>query len=179
MAAENTLLFGASAILLLFPIPPTKILTFRRNDGWAGHAPASSTPFSSFFISFFSFFFSHSIEDWSSVYVGAPRQTPPYPPATPLSSFCPLFQITWKVWCWLRPEPFGAHASVQRFASGATILWFADDMSAASLVAVELHIVKVEFGNVWDDVTGPQTRSINRFCCLLFVIYLIQSLFLL
>lgn len=123
--------------------------------------PPPTTPplFSSFFISSFlslPFLFFHSIEDGSSVYVGASRQKTPHrrlplpSPPPPLSSFLPTVSNSLEKSDAARAgrSPFGTEASVQRFASGATILRFADDMSDASLVAAELLLLKSRVGNV-------------------------------
>lgn len=115
----------------------------------------SSHLFSFLLFSLSLFIFFHSIEDGSSVYVGAPRQKdstppPPPPPRPPLSSFLPTVSNSLEKSDAARAgrSPFGTEASVQRFASGATILRFADDMSDASLVAAELLLVKSRAGNV-------------------------------
>lgn len=123
MAAENTLLFSASAIRC------SSQFHLQNPDLFKGMMDElvmlGSLPFLMFF---FFFFFFPSIEDWSSALASALRQIPPL--------LCSLFQITLKA-----DASFGQSPLALGFCAAVRVrsydLWFADDMNNASLVAVE------------------------------------------
>lgn len=100
--------------LLLFQIPPTKSWPFREMMEELAKLSCFSSPLAFSFSSFFFFhFFPRIIEDWSFVYVRLRGEFGP--------SFCQLFQNRFKVWRWLWAGALWHLASVQRFASGASI----------------------------------------------------------
>lgn len=107
---------------LLFPIPPTKSWPFKGMMDELVTATVSSS-----FLTFLLFF--PSIEDWRSGFAGALRQIPPL--------LCSLFQTTLKA-----DASFGQSPLALGFCAAVRVrsynLWFADDMSNASLVAVEV-----------------------------------------
>lgn len=82
---------------------------------------APPPPFSFLLFSLSLFFFFHSIEDGSSVYVGAWRQKTPHPPTPSLHPrsppSCPLFQIHLK--SLMLPGPAGAPMALRLLCSGS------------------------------------------------------------
>lgn len=107
MAAENTLLFGASAIRCSsqFHLQNPDLL----KEWWMSWPCYCFFPLSHLF-SFL--FFSVPLKIEALSMLGSKADSAP-----------PLLTVSnhFKVWCWLRPEPLWHLASVQRFASGATI----------------------------------------------------------
>lgn len=114
MAAENTLLFTASAICCSSKFHlQNPDLSEKWWRSWPNcHVFLLLLLFLSHLFPSFIFFF-HIIEDWSFVYVRLRGEFGP--------SFCQLFQNRFKVWHWLWAGALWHLASVQRFASGASI----------------------------------------------------------
>lgn len=170
MAAENTLLFGASAIRCSsqFHLQNPDLL----KKWWMSWLCYCFFPFLIFL--YLSIFF-HPIEDWSSVFVGLPGE------------FCPSFARCFRTalksdaGCGQSPLALGFCAAVRVRSYD---LWFADDMSNALLVAVEV-VLQSKVSNVRNDVTAPhswQTDSGGKntvflyllLCCFLITVDMIS-----
>ena len=144
---------------LFFPIPPTKSWPFKEMmDELAVllFLPLShlfSFPFFYFFLFFFPFHWRLKL-----CLCKAPRQILPL--------LCSLFQITLKSDAGLGQSPlalgFCAAVRVRSYD-----LWFADDMSNASLVAVEVVFRKSKVSNVRYDVTGLHIATADKWIQLL------------
>lgn len=148
MAAENTLLFGASAIRCSsqFHLQNPDLL----KKWWMSWLCYCFSPLPHLFL-YLSIFF-HTIEDWSSVYVRLQGKFCP--------SFARCFKITLK-----SDAGFGQSPLALGFCAAVRVrsydLWFADDMSNALLVAVEV-VLQSKVSNVRNDVTGATHHITDR-----------------
>lgn len=136
---------------LLFPIPPTKSWPFKEMMDELAMLLFLSLSHPLFFFLYLSILF-HTIEDWSSVYVRLQGKFCP--------SFARCFKITLK-----SDAGFGQSPLALGFCAAVRVrsynLWFADDMSNALLVAVEV-VLQSKVSNVRNDVTGATHHITDR-----------------